>query len=118
MTVTTVPEDGQYPIGSIGSRWSAHFHVHQGEAVSLQLGSEVQMIQGPATVRMVSTSHEPPVPLPVQVPPGHFVHQLVDEHGILQHVILSQHPTPGLYPAPSPAPMPPQANGQTSQNNG
>ena len=62
MTVTTVPEDGQYPIGSIGSRGSAHFHVHQGEAVSLQLGSEVQMIQGPATVRMVSTSHEPPVP--------------------------------------------------------
>lgn len=55
----------------------------------------------------------------LQVPPGHFVHQLVDEHGILQHVILSQHPTPGLYPAPTSA-MPPQApaNGQTSQNNG
>merc|ERR550517_931321 len=65
------------------------------------------MIQGPATVRMVSTSHEPPVPLPVQVPPGHFVHQIVDENGVLQHVILSQHPT--IYPN-----LPPTPNG--SQN--
>jgi len=86
---------------------TVHFHVHQGEAVSLMLGEQVQMIQGPATVRMVSTSHDPPVPLPVQVPPGHFVHQIVDENGVLQHVILSQHPT--IYPN-----LPPQPNG--SQN--
>ena len=86
---------------------TVHFHVHQGEAVSLQLGEQVQMIQGPATVRMVSTSHEPPVPLPVQVPPGHFVQQIVDENGTLQHVILSQHP---IYP-----PVGPQPNGN-SQN--
>ena len=83
---------------------TVHFHVHQGEAVSLQLGEQVQMIQGPATVRMVSTSHEPPVPLPVQVPPGHFVHQIVDENGVLQHVILSQHPS--IYPN-----LPPTAPG-------
>ena len=53
--------------GEINSRGqhTVHFHVHQGEAVSLQLGEQVQMIQGPATVRMVSTNHEPPVPLPV-----------------------------------------------------
>ena len=87
---------------------TVHFHVHQGEAVSLQLGEQVQMIQGPATVRMVSTNHEPPVPLPVQVPPGHFVHQVVDENGILQHVILSQHPA---Y-----VPVPPAANGSGTQN--
>jgi len=96
--------------GEINSRGqhTVHFHVHQGEAVSLQLGEQVQMIQGPATVRMVSTNHEPPVPLPVQVPPGHFVHQVVDESGVLHHVILSQHPAYG--------PVPPPTNG-TSQPN-
>jgi len=97
------------PTGESNNRGqhTVHFHVHQGEAVSLQLGEQVQMIQGPATVRMVSTNHEPPVPLPVQVPPGHFVHQVVDENGILQHVILSQHPA---Y-----VPVPQHANG-TNQN--
>ncbi|CAG5129287.1 unnamed protein product, partial [Candidula unifasciata] len=54
----------------------------------------------PATVRMVS-SNGPPVPMPMQVPPGHMVQQIVDEHGILTHVILSPQPPPG--PA---APMP------------
>lgn len=50
---------------------------------------------GPATVRMVS-SNGPPVPMPMQVPPGHMVQQIVDEHGILTHVILSpQPPMPG-----------------------
>merc|ERR1719410_3339951 len=120
VTVTTVPGDGQQPsAASSRGQHTVHFHVHQGEAVSLQLGSEVQMIQGPATVRMVSTSHEPPVPLPIQVPPGHFVHQIVDENGVLQHVILSQHPTigypPGVPPGPTPAPMGP-APATTSQN--
>jgi hypothetical protein len=93
-----------------GNQHTVHFHVHQGEAVSLQLGEQVQMIQGPATVRMVSTNHEPPVPLPVQVPPGHYVHQVVDESGVLHHVILSQHPGVGGY-----GPAPPPANG-TSQS--
>jgi len=44
---------------------------------------------GPATVRMVSTNSNPPIALPVQVPPGHVVQQIVDENGTLQHVILS-----------------------------
>jgi len=52
---------------------------------------------GPATVRMVSNSG-PPVPMPMQVPPGHMVQQIVDENGILTHVILSPQP-PGI-PAP------------------
>ena len=113
LTVTTVPGTEGPPPASRGGQHTVHFHVHQGEAVSLQLGAEVQMIQGPATVRMVHTSHEPPAPLPIQVPPGHFVHQLVDEHGILQHVILSQHPNPGLYPGPAHLPS---SNGQTQSN--
>lgn len=49
---------------------------------------------GPATVRMVS-SNGPPVPMPMQVPPGHMVQQIVDENGILTHVILSPQPLPG-----------------------
>lgn len=47
--------------------------------------------KGPATVRMVSTG-SPPVPLPVQVPPGHVLQQIVDERGTLRHVILSPAP--------------------------
>ena len=50
---------------------------------------------GPATVRMVS-NNGPPLPMPMQVPPGHMVQQIVDEYGILTHVILSpQPPVPG-----------------------
>ena len=56
-------------------------------------------VAGPATVRMVS-SNGPPVPMPMQVPPGHMVQQIVDEHGILTHVILSPQP-----PMPTAAPM-------------
>lgn len=39
-------------------------------------------------MRMVSNSG-PPMPMPMQVPPGHMVQQIVDENGILTHVILS-----------------------------
>ncbi|XP_071530089.1 fibronectin type-III domain-containing protein 3A-like isoform X6 [Panulirus ornatus] len=49
---------------------------------------------GPASVRMVSTNSSPPIPLPVQVPPGHVVQQIVDETGTLRHVILSPQPVP------------------------
>lgn len=49
---------------------------------------------GPASVRMVSTNPSPPIPLPVQVPPGHVVQQIVDETGTLRHVILSAQPVP------------------------
>ncbi|XP_018325859.1 fibronectin type-III domain-containing protein 3A isoform X2 [Agrilus planipennis] len=49
---------------------------------------------GPVTVPMVSTNPSPPIAMPVQVPPGHVVQQIVDESGTLRHVILSpQHPT-------------------------
>lgn len=48
-------------------------------------------IVGPATVRMVSNSG-PPLPMPMSVPPGHMVQQIVDENGILTHVILSPQP--------------------------
>lgn len=41
---------------------------------------------------MVS-NNGPPLPMPMQVAPGHMVQQIVDEHGILTHVILSPQPT-------------------------
>ncbi|CAG0884777.1 unnamed protein product [Darwinula stevensoni] len=56
---------------------------------------------GPATVRMVSTNSSPPIPVPVQVPPGHMVQQIVDENGTLRHVILSAQPA-HLPPPPPP----------------
>jgi len=53
---------------------------------------------GPATVRMVS-SNGPPLPMPMQVPPGHMVQQIIDENGILTNVILSSQP-PGIMAPP------------------
>lgn len=48
---------------------------------------------------MVSTNSSPPIAMPVQVPHGHVVQQIVDESGTLRHVILSpQHPP--LVPLP------------------
>lgn len=56
----------------------------------------VEEIYGPATVRMVS-SNGPPLPMPMQVAPGHMVQQIVDEHGILTNVILAPQ-MPGMPP--------------------
>ncbi|XP_023720890.1 fibronectin type-III domain-containing protein 3A isoform X3 [Cryptotermes secundus] len=53
---------------------------------------------GPVTVPMVSTNSSPPIAMPVQVPPGHVVQQIVDESGTLRHVILS--PQPPIVPMP------------------
>lgn len=47
------------------------------------------ILQGPATITMVSQHTFPPIPYPVQVPPGHMVQQIVDENGTLRHIILS-----------------------------
>lgn len=63
--------------------------------------SMFDVVLGPVTVPMVSTNSSPPIAMPVQVPPGHVVQQIVDESGTLRHVILStQHPA-GLVPLPS-----------------
>merc|ERR1712020_429335 len=67
---------------------------------------------GPATIRMVSTNSSPPMPLPMQVPPGHMVQQVVDQTGTLLHVILSPDPMtmgPGPQPAGPAQPAPLQA---------
>lgn len=69
-------------------QYVVNVHVGPGETFSVRVGDEVQLIQGPATVRMVSNSG-PPMPMPMQGPPGHMVQQIVDENGILTHVYLS-----------------------------
>ena len=56
------------------------------------------VLPGPATVRMVS-NNGPPMPIPMQVPPGHMVQQIIDENGILTNVILSSQP-PGIAAPP------------------
>jgi hypothetical protein len=58
------------------------------------------LFAGPVTVPMVSTNSSPPIAMPVQVPPGHVVQQIVDESGTLRHVILS--PQPPIVPMPPP----------------
>lgn len=83
--------------GVPSQQYVVNVHVNAGETFSVRAGDRVQLIHGPATVRMVSNSG-PPVPMPMQVPPGHMVQQIVDENGILTHVILSPQP-PGI-PAP------------------
>ncbi|XP_066904010.1 fibronectin type-III domain-containing protein 3A [Halyomorpha halys] len=76
-----------------------YFHVNPGVTVSFQMGDNIQTIKGPMTVPMVSTNSSPPIAMPVQVPHGHVVQQIVDESGTLRHVILSpQHPP--LLPLP------------------
>lgn len=74
------------------SQYVVHLHVNPGETISFDMGDHVQLIQGPATVRMVSSNNTPPMPMPVQVPPGHMVQQIVDEQGTLRHIILSPQP--------------------------
>lgn len=49
-------------------------------------------------MRMVS-NNGPPLPMPMQVPPGHMVQQIIDENGILTNVILSSQP-PGIMAPP------------------
>ena len=67
------------------------------------------VLAGPATIRMVSTNERPPVAMPMHVPQGHMVQQIVDENGTLQHVILSADPMAGAAAPPqgvAPTPLP------------
>ncbi|KAJ6224872.1 hypothetical protein RDWZM_003417 [Blomia tropicalis] len=65
-------------------------HVNSGESVSIQFfdGNET-ILRGPTTIKMISQHSFPPMPMPVQVPPGHMIQQIVDENGTLRHIILS-----------------------------
>ena len=65
-------------------------------------------LPGPATIRMVSTNSNPPMPMPLTVPAGHMVQQILGQDGTLQDVILALDPMapPGSGPQPPPPPPP------------
>ena len=65
---------------------------------------------GPATIRMVSTNSNPPMPMPLTVPAGHMVQQILGQDGTLQDVILALDPM-APPPPPGAAPPPPTATG-------
>uniref|UniRef100_A0A1I8IT37 Fibronectin type-III domain-containing protein n=1 Tax=Macrostomum lignano TaxID=282301 RepID=A0A1I8IT37_9PLAT len=111
--------------GGGGSEHIVMVHVGAGETFCVRVGDQVQHVRGPATVRMMSTNG-PPMPMQMQVPPGHLVQQIVDENGILTHVILAPqmgtgpYYFPGVLPSnlmPSPMALTPisgyQADGPT-----
>ena len=70
---------------------------------------------------MVSTNSTPPMPLPMQVPPGHLVQQIIDQNGTLQHVILTLDPMSQQQQQQQQqsgtTPTTPAAPGQTGQSN-
>uniref|UniRef100_A0A0N4ZW00 Fibronectin type-III domain-containing protein n=1 Tax=Parastrongyloides trichosuri TaxID=131310 RepID=A0A0N4ZW00_PARTI len=69
-------------------------HLQEGESISLCVGSpEMSKLSGPISMRWVARPGVIPTALPLVVPPGHIVQQLIDERGILRHMILSPDPT-------------------------
>nr|VZI43230.1 unnamed protein product [Spirometra erinaceieuropaei] len=105
------------PQNNSGKEYYVMVHVDAGEVFSIRIGDHVQHIPGPATVRLVSNTG-PPLPMPIHVPAGHLVQQIVDEEGILTHMILSPFPGP-----PSPylkdgAPIMPSPGSSTDVSNG
>ncbi|UJR13965.1 hypothetical protein I4U23_000968 [Adineta vaga] len=78
----------------------ARILVKPGQIFRVQIDNEVKEVHGPATVRMIS-ENGPAFPLPLHLPPGHMVQQVLDENGVLTHVIMSQ---PGPPPPPPPPP--------------
>ncbi|CAF0733122.1 unnamed protein product [Rotaria sordida] len=82
---------------SSSSITSSHDQLHLWLAA--QSSGQQPQQSSPATVRMIS-ENGPAFPLPLHLPPGHMVQQVLDENGVLTHVIMSQ-------PAPPPPPPPP-----------
>ncbi|XP_055331556.1 fibronectin type-III domain-containing protein 3A-like isoform X2 [Paramacrobiotus metropolitanus] len=52
------------------------------------------MVVGPASVTIMSNCSNPPTAIPVTVPPGQYVQQLIDDHGVLRSVYISNQPYP------------------------
>ncbi|VDO04301.1 unnamed protein product [Rodentolepis nana] len=83
-----------FPQNGTNKEYYVMIHVEAGATFSIRTGDQEQQIPGPATVRLV-VNNGPPLPMSMQVPPGHLVQQIVDEDGILTHLILTPiHPYP------------------------
>lgn len=76
-------------------------HVDVGHVFQMQLGDEMKEVVGPAMVKIVNNDSTQPVPLQLTAPaPGQYVQQLLDENGMLQHIIISSNPPPTALMAP------------------
>lgn len=74
---------------------TVYVHVDAGHIFQVQLGEKIRDIIGPATVKIVNNDNTQPVPLQLTTPaPGQIVQQIVDENGMLVHLIISS-PQPG-----------------------
>ncbi|XP_045472240.1 fibronectin type-III domain-containing protein 3A isoform X2 [Harmonia axyridis] len=87
------------PQHAYGEYYDSQFFMHNPTCIHREFGEIFFRTYGggmrnrPVTVPMVSTNTSPPIAMPVTVPAGHVVQQIVDESGTLRHVILSpQHP--------------------------
>ncbi|VDM43522.1 unnamed protein product [Toxocara canis] len=109
---TMVPNVGQRAPPPVANN-DLFVHVQTGETLSILVGNDVQHIAGPATVRMVNQAGMSPSALPLHVPPGHMVQQIVDEQGILRHLILSPESAPASRMNAGAAPPPPTINPNT-----
>ena len=70
-----------------------YVHVDAGHIFQLLLGDKCKEIIGPATVKIVSNDSTQPVPLQLTSPaPGQFVQRLLDESGMINHLIISSQP--------------------------
>lgn len=104
MMYSSLPNTPQMPVYqpqliNFGSRNEAkvsnqsstvYVHVDAGHIFQVQLGEKIRDIIGPATVKIVNNDNTQPVPLQLTAPaPGQIVQQIVDENGMLVHLIIS-----------------------------
>ena len=68
-------------------------HVDAGHIFQVHLGDKCKEIVGPATVKIVSNDSTQPFPLQLTSPaPGQLVQQILNENGMLTHLIISSQP--------------------------
>lgn len=70
-------------------------HVDAGHIFQVHVGDKIREILGPATVKIVNNDASQPVPLQLTAPPapGQLVQQIVDENGMLVHLIIKSQTT-------------------------
>ena len=70
-------------------------HVDAGHIFQVHVGDKIREILGPATVKIVNNDTSQPVPLQLTAPPapGQLVQQIVDENGMLVHLIIKSQAT-------------------------
>uniref|UniRef100_A0A7E4ZXR2 Fibronectin type-III domain-containing protein n=1 Tax=Panagrellus redivivus TaxID=6233 RepID=A0A7E4ZXR2_PANRE len=87
---SNAPLPNMSPMPSNGGINDIYVHVQPGETITLlAANNDDKHIKGPATIRMIGQNNATPMALPLRVPHGHLVQQILDEQGRLKHVILS-----------------------------